>query len=94
MITLFFRVYEELQLVRDGHYGMVGSNAKTGHTSNRMFKQLLVIVSGGTSSLHIVQSRFFDESSVKNATTSNYFSVCNGLSSVQFEHRKVDHNSI
>jgi hypothetical protein len=66
---------------------------------NELFKRLLVIVSGRTSSPHIVQSRFFDESSVKNATTSNYSSVCNSLSSVQFELRRVDnksshHNSI
>ncbi len=66
---------------------------------NQSFKLLFIIASGRTSSPHIVQSRFFDESSVKNATTSNYFSVCNGLSSVHIELRRVDnksshHNSI
>ena len=60
---------------------------------------LLTPVGGHPIFISELANRLFDECSVKNATTSNYFSVCKSLSSVQFEPRRVDnksshHNSI
>lgn len=70
------------------------------HYQRRIIQGLLLTPVGGHPIfISELANRFFDECSVKNATTSNYFSVCKSLSSVQFELRRVDnksshHNSI